>query len=213
MNLAANSPEKDVLNGTRMLTQSACTGEYLQASAVLQSHAYQPSDRTPRNWSSEYQSIMKCNVINRSSILQGSKQWGFIFMPRNIYIMKTEVWDPEGKCLKGIRNRHHLRKHSVTKHQKDFFFVAEQAFETSRNPSESQRCLPRQRTEHWTDKAYSVLKQNQEVKAAIDLESFKHTEFKQGETFFLFLSPTQTLCWSCGMFTPGEILFGIYEPK
>lgn len=37
--------------------------------------------------------------------------------------MNTDIWDTEGKCSKGIRNRHHLRKHLVMKHQKDFVSV------------------------------------------------------------------------------------------
>lgn len=137
--------------------ENPCTDQYLQASAAP--HAHCPSGRTPRNWSSKYQPIMKCSVMERNSILQkGSKPRGIILMPRNSYIMKTEVWDTEGKCSKGIRNRHHLRKQSVMKHQNFFFFMAEEAFETSRNSSESQRCLPRQRREHWTDMTYLSLK-------------------------------------------------------
>lgn len=60
-----------------------------------------------------------------------------------------------------------------------FFPVAEEAFETSRNSSESQRCLPRQRTQRGTDETYSALKKKQKVKAAKNLESVEYAEIKR----------------------------------
>lgn len=119
--------------------------------------------------------------------------------------MKTEGWGTEGKCSKAIKNRYYLRKHSVMK-QKDFFCVVEETFETSRNSSESQKSLSRQQTEHWTDRAYSVLKKKQEVKAAISLKA-PNRERLNSARFFLFISQMQILHRSCSTFRPEEMLY------
>lgn len=102
--------------------ERARAAQHLRASAASQPHPYHPSDGPPSNRSSKYQAVMKCHLIKSSSTLQGSKQRGIIFTPRNSDMMNTEVRDAEGKCSKGTRNRHHLRKRSVTKQQKEYFF-------------------------------------------------------------------------------------------
>lgn len=63
--------------------------------------------------------------------------------------------------------------------KKIIFFMAEEAFETSRNSSESPRCSPRQRMQRGTDETYSALKKKQKVKAAKNLESVEYTEIKR----------------------------------
>lgn len=82
--------------------------------------------------------------------------------------------------------------------------MAGEAFETSRNSNESQRLLPRQRTQNWTDKAYSVLRKEQQVKAAVNLES-SNTQRSSSERLFPILTLTWTPQGSHSRFTAGEM--------
>lgn len=89
--------------------------------------------------------------------------------------------------------------------------MAGKAFETSRNSNESQRHLPRQQTRHWAEKTYSVLRKEQQVKAAMNLESFS-IQRSSSQRLFPFLILIQTPQGSCSRFTPGEVVVGIHEP-
>lgn len=58
---------------------------------------------------------------------------------------KSEVRELNAQRAAGIGTSY--ANAPVTKHQNGFFPVAEEAFEPSRNSSESQSCLPRQQTQ------------------------------------------------------------------